>query len=366
MTPQDPQPQQSILVDASTDVGSAVLARALESADPAAIGRALRHDYVVVPVIRTATGELQTSVTRASETSDADLELCLFSSAKTYSMYLGDITGGEFSLQRGTSIGGFIRQHRERLARVTFDAAGPFPMTATPDDVLAVLDAQPDDDEVAWITDAPDAAAPPALADASRVSGFDLPLSGDWFAIAVDDEERRRSQIDELLAKQLGGVTVPVPMRNELARWLTEACVRAAAGGAQFMAYLLQRNDRGALALNVTLYWHELGPSAGVEGHLDAVGRRLKAELAPDARLSAAETPGGPLIRHSRIGAGSGELGAADIPLLLVDYWLEFPDKRGLCLVSFSTPHVELHDTMLTIADNIILGGAWIIDTPAE
>ncbi|MEC5168589.1 hypothetical protein [Glaciihabitans sp. GrIS 2.15] len=51
-----------ILIDRTTEVGSAALAAALAAKDVAAIGQALRHDYVVVPQIRTPEGELQVRV----------------------------------------------------------------------------------------------------------------------------------------------------------------------------------------------------------------------------------------------------------------------------------------------------------------
>jgi hypothetical protein len=53
------------------------------------------------------------------------------------------------------------------------------------------------------------------------------------------------------------------------------------------------------------------------------------------------------------------------MPLLVVDYWLEFPDQRGLCLLSFSSPHVDIRDRLQLVMDNIVLSGVWVVDAPA-
>lgn len=260
---------------------------------------------------------------------------------------------------------------------VMFDPAGPHPMQASVGDVYAALQPQPNDDDVAWVADpeaalaADDARGLASFPDdgdptASRGVGIDLPLSGDWFPINVGDEQERSKQVAGFVKKQLAKIGPAPVLRAELTRWLTETCVRAAAGGAQFLAFLLQHNKKGALALNLVLYWRELEPVLGGVGHLERMGERLKSELTPDARLVSATTPAGPLIRHSRVVAGAAELGASDVPLLVVDYWLEFPDHRGLCLVTFSSPQAELGETLLMVMDNVVLAGLWVLETAVE
>ncbi|WP_349898417.1 hypothetical protein [Parafrigoribacterium soli] len=364
-----------IVVDATELVGSARLAAALEAQDASAIGAALRHDFVVVPVTRNAAGEVETRVfAAASSTDDAPrYDLCLFSSTETFQRFLGDVSDREFALQRGSSLEGFLAQYVDFLDAVMFDPAGPHPITATAADALAALQPRPEDDDVAWVVEG-DLVDPIGLPDfpedadprASRVTGFDLPLSGDWFPISVDDPAQRDEQVAALVSQQLATLGPAPVLRAELTRWLTETCARAAAGGAQFLAYLLQRNKKGALALNLVLYWQELGPQLGGVSHLDAQGSRLRERLAPEGKLLTADTPAGPLIRYSRIAKGAEELGGSQVPLLLVDYWLEFPDRRGLCLIAFSSPQAELGDALLTLLDNIVLSGAWVLETAAE
>ncbi len=39
------------------------------------------------------------------------------------------------------------------------------------------------------------------------------------------------------------------------------------------------------------------------------------------------------------------------------------PDLRGLCLLSFSSPHVDIEPQLLLLMDNIVLTGAWVLET---
>ena len=146
----------SILVDRSTEVGSAALAAALKTQDVAAIGQALRHDYVVVPQLRAGTGDLQVRVFESEHPLGATpYELCLFSSTETFAAYLVDNEDREFALQRGLSLAPFLDQYSDLIERVVFDPAGPHPMMAAPEDVLLSLDPHPGDDDVAWAQSAP-------------------------------------------------------------------------------------------------------------------------------------------------------------------------------------------------------------------
>ena len=51
------------------------------------------------------------------------------------------------------------------------------------------------------------------------------------------------------------------------------------------------------------------------------------------------------------------ELSAA--PVGVIDYWLQFPDGQGLCLVSFSTPHLDQLAEVQRLSDAIVLAAAW-------
>ena len=329
-----------MLVDRSTEVGSAALAAALKRQDVAAIGQSLRHDYVAVPQLRTETGDLQVRVFESEHPLGATpYELCLFSSTETLAAYLGDNGDREFALQRGRSFSPFLEQYRDLIERVVFDPAGPHPMMAVPGDVLWSLEPHPGDDDVAWVQSAPGGtlgeAELPLDAERSTVVGLDIALSREWFVIELTDAAARDDQVSILVRQQLATLGPAPVLRAELERWLRESCERATSAGGRFLAYLLQRNEIAALALNVAMYWHPLGPAIGDVSHLDRLAARLRSGLTGGSELVGAETLAGPFVRHSRVGTGAAELGASETPLLLVDYWLQFPDLRGLCLLSF-------------------------------
>ncbi|NLF04478.1 MAG: hypothetical protein GX593_05680 [Actinomycetales bacterium] len=360
----------------SEDVGSARLRAALAARDISAIGRALRHDVVILPLLHDdATGQTQVQVIGfpAEGSTPAGVELCLFSSSAAYARFIGDSPDRSFALRRGSDLAPFLAQHHAVLARVAFDPAEPHAMTASPEDVLAILEPQPDDDDVAWLTegdegnpDAPLTGRVPerTLADGLEgmaVVGLEVPLPGEWVTLDLAKPRKLAKQISKLVDRQLKGLAPAPVLRDELTRWLTTVCERAAQARARTMAFLVQRSDDDALALTMTMYWHDLGPAVGEPSHLEPLARRL-AGLDDGGTVLRADTAAGPLVRHERVLHGGEELGIAKQPVLVLDYWLERPDGNGLALVSFSTPHVALTEHVRTLTDALILEGGWVLE----
>jgi hypothetical protein len=369
-------------VDPSTDVGSAALAAALATGDVDAIGRALRHDYVVVPLMRTEAGQTQTRVFAPDPPGAKPYELCLFSSVATFAAFIGDSGDRELALQRGPSLGPFLAHYSDVLDCVRFDPAGPHPLQASVADVLAVLVPRSGDDDVAWIAEGADAVGFDAIAPAAvapdllvgartpvRAVGFDLRLPRQWFVIDLVDLRVRDKQISQLVRKQLRVLgDRGVVLRRDVEGWLRTTAVRAASSGGQLLAFLLQRNETAALALSLVLYWHELGPSLPGDSHLDRVMISLRSRMSPEDELVGADTAAGPLVRHSHIERGADEVGGGGLPMLVLDYWLERPDGGGLVLLSFSTPHLDAREAIVLLTDTLVLHGAWVVDeeTPAQ
>ncbi len=77
--------------------------------------------------------------------------------------------------------------------------------------------------------------------------------------------------------------------------------------------------------------------------------------------LFGTETPAGPFVRHTHRAQGATEVGGEGLELLVTDYWLLFPDRRGLVLLSFSSPHPELREPLQLLADNVVLGASWVM-----
>ena len=333
------------------------LAAALAAMDPAAIGRALRQDFVVVPLMRGPEGETQTRVVEAGDPEgDRRWELHLFSSSQTFAAWIGENTdAGEFALQRGTSLIPLLDAYGPILRRVLFDTAGPHPVQVAPEDVRASLEPQPGDDDVRWITEGPEHGLRPG----ERVRGLDLFLGDDWAQIDLSSPASIEADTRALVDAQLSGVAPAPVLRGQLTAWLRQSARTAAGAGGRAMAYLTRRTEDAAASVAVTTYWQPLGaPPAG--GHLAAMGARLNADKAPGDLLVEASTAAGPLLRLTHRRLGPPELAAA--PVGVIDYWLPVPDGRGLCLVSFSTPHLEQLDAVQRLADAIVLAAAWDLE----
>ncbi|AYG03077.1 hypothetical protein [Gryllotalpicola protaetiae] len=352
---------EPIYVESAPDVGSERLTAALAAVDVPAIGQALRHDYVIVPLITTADGETQNRVYRTKEPEGGKaFDFGIFSSTEALSAFLGPDQSRLFEIVKGSELRDFLRTQQGAIKLVLFDPAGPHPVSATVEDVIWSLEPRLLDDDVAWATAEPGSGAS-AVAAGDRAIAIDTALSRDWAVVDVTDADTRRQQVRELLDTQLGGF-LNRKLRADFEAWFARASELALGAGGRFLAFLIRRSDKAAAAVNLALYWHELGPAIGDASHLERLTERLRAELAEGDELVGAETPAGPFVRNTRVRGAAAELEASDRPLLIVDYWLGFPDGRGLAQYSFSSPHVDQRDALLVLFDNIVVRSRWVMD----
>ncbi|MFI6425840.1 SseB family protein [Promicromonospora sp. NPDC050880] len=363
-------------VDPQSDVGSPALARALATGDRAAVARSLREDAVVVPVLDREDGTPQVQVFPAPEGADKPYQVCLFSSTETLAAFLGDAPERAFSLRRRESLAPFLTRHGAALHQVHLDPAGPHPMVATVEEILTALDPQPPADDPTGLFDETGTGisgeALHALGTVEEPGGFrglgiELNLPEHWAIIELDEPERRERQIRDIVKQQTAKLgDRSAPLRRDLREKLIEVADKAEAAGGKVMAYLLLPGQEATLALNLTLYWHDLGPEAGSSSHLQRVQDRIGGELGPDDALTRTETLSGPFLRHVRLGQGSEEVGGQNLPLLLVDYWAEAPGRQSVARLSFSTPHVGIRDEMLRLTDKVLFSTEWILGQPTE
>lgn len=103
--------------------------------------------------------------------------------------------------------------------------------------------------------------------------------------IELEDVAVRDEQVSQLVRQQLAALGPAPVLRAQLKRWLRQSCERATSAGGRFLAYLLQRNETAALALNVLMFWHALGPAIGDASHLDRLTERLRSTLEAEAEL---------------------------------------------------------------------------------
>ncbi len=128
-----------------TDAASEALASAILDADLDAVGRALRHDVVIVPLLL-EDGEPQLRVAKTS----AGLVLPLFSSSDAAQAAFG--ADAPFAVQFGSDLVPILERIGATLSTVLFDSAGARPLRTTPDELRAALEPRPEDDQVAWVT----------------------------------------------------------------------------------------------------------------------------------------------------------------------------------------------------------------------
>ncbi|MFI9486384.1 SseB family protein [Promicromonospora sp. NPDC052451] len=359
-----------------SDAGSVALARALAAGDRAAVGRALRDDVVVVPILDREDGTPQVQVFPAPEGSVRPYQLCLFSTTQTLATFLQDAPERAFSMRRRDSMAPFVTRHGAALEQVVIDPAGPSPMTFGVTDFLTALDPQPPADDPTGLFDETGTGisgeALHALGTVEEPGGFrglgiELNLPEHWAVIELDEPERRERQIRDIVKQQTAKLgDRSAPLRRDLREKLIEVADKAEAAGGKVMAYLLLPGQEATLALNLTLYWHDLGPEAGSSSHLQRVQDRIGADLGPDDALTRTETLSGPFLRHVRLGQGSEEVGGQNLPLLLVDYWAEAPGRQSVARLSFSTPHVGIRDEMLRLTDKVLFSTEWILGQPTE
>jgi len=355
----------------STDLGAA-----LATGDRAAVGRALREGPVIVPHLTRDDGTPQVRVFPAPDGSTAPYEVGLFSSAASLAAFLGDDPGRDFSLRRRDSLAPFLRRHGAALDRVVVDPAGPAPMVFTAPELLAALETAPVADDPTGFFDDTGAGISPEGRDAlatsekpggSRGIGIELNLPTHWVILDLEDPEARDREIREVVKRQTASLgDRGASLRRDLRDKMIDAAVKAASAGGQVMAYLVLEGTDAALALNLTLYWHDLGPETDGVPHLRRLQDRLGSRLGPDDALTRTETLSGPFLRHVRVGRGAEELGAQDVPLLLVDYWAEAPGRQSVARLAFSTPHVEIREQMLTLTDKVLFATEWLMSLPGD
>ena len=119
---------------------SQVLAEALERQDMAAVAFALRNGPTVVPLIKPGPrdspldgGEVWTY----RDASSGDVALLLFSDAANKPDNLPPAVG----LHSPYWLLNFLKRYEGEITTVFLDIAGPHPMQASPEDLLAALDA---------------------------------------------------------------------------------------------------------------------------------------------------------------------------------------------------------------------------------
>lgn len=360
MTP----PGGALPVGPDDPIGSPRLAAALASGDEEAIGRALRMDVVVVPLIRGADGTTQIRVVR----SDGRLDLVLFSSSSSLAQFLQDAATREFDVRRGPELTQFLEANRRELARVVFDPAGPHPVAAPVDAVIETLRPRADDDEVGWIAQSAPPSAEGAASPRAGAAGpapsretvdfrWAMPLRG-WVRVVPDELRGYPGRMTSQLAR--GARRLARAERDAVAAWVASGSLEAARDASlREVASLTEgRGDSGFVVL-ATRTWHPAASSPG--GDFDTVVARLAAAQGPDDELvSSGDSLVGRSVRHTYVTADPS---APDGRVVIVEYLLAFPDGDGFCRARFLSPHVAHRADLVRLTAPVVAGGQWVTRT---
>jgi len=117
---------------------SEALAQALEKQDMAAVALALRNGTTVVPLMKPGARDNPLDVGEVwtyRDPTTGEVALLLFSDAANKPASLPPAVG----LQSPGWLLAFLRTHREEITTVFLDIAGPHPMQAQPDELIAAL-----------------------------------------------------------------------------------------------------------------------------------------------------------------------------------------------------------------------------------
>jgi hypothetical protein len=190
-------------------------------------------------------------------------------------------------------------------------------------------------------------------ARAFRADGVGIVLPASWWTIDLRTEESRRRSVSRLVEQQLGRADHRASLRAELRRELGGAADQAAAAGGRLMAVSLMQAQGFPISATLTTYRM---PGGDLTGHgvaeLESV-MRSSAE-GDDVALDLAEGTLGAVLRRVSRRSGPAALSAEDVPMLVVDYWLDPDDGHGLMLLTFSTPLVELREVFLDLFDTVV------------
>lgn len=168
----------------------------------------------------------------------------------------------------------------------------------------------------------------------------------DWWRIDLSSAEEATLAVDRLVQRQFRGIDDQPVLRRQARAELVEAA-RQAAGSGGLMMWVSHQLVAG-YPLSASLVVSEM-PTAGPDG-IAGLAERLQ----DMGEVDTARAPAGPVLRRRTKGdaAASERLGAPE-PSLLVDYWLEAPD-RSVLLLAFSTPLAPFGDAMVELFDAVV------------
>ncbi|MDQ0488008.1 hypothetical protein OG986_18995 [Streptomyces cellulosae] len=168
---------------------------------------------------------------------------------------------------------------------------------------------------------------------------YELLLPEGWFRVGVEPESRERS-VDALVDRRFGGAdNVPHLKRRLREELLAQAAAAYDQGGIELY---LSMQQAGALTVPASLLVTLLPPGSVTEA----------------ADASAVELAAGTAVRR-RGCAGAGRGDGETLPSVTLDYQVPVPGTGAHLLLTFSTPLVQIADTMVELFDAVAGSLRW-------
>lgn len=190
-------------------------------------------------------------------------------------------------------------------------------------------------------------------------------VPGDWWLVPLVDAESRRRAVRGLVDRQFQGVDDQPHLKADLRQRLSVSAGEAAGANGRLMAVSIGQVGGIPLSATLTTYWIPLGAPAGSSHLEDLTTNLVDIDAGADGvRYDKAELGAGPALRRVRRQTSDDPaLTEEPTELVIVDYWIEVPDRGGLAQLTFSTPMVWWEEPMLALFDAIAATAHWQYDT---
>ncbi|MDM8084498.1 hypothetical protein QUV83_06970 [Cellulomonas cellasea] len=193
--------------------------------------------------------------------------------------------------------------------------------------------------------------ANPPEARLASTAGMTLLVPASWWVIALGDDVGLRRSVADLVDEQVGRRDQDAALRAALRARLTASAAQAAAAGGTLMAISLMTVEGVPVPATMTTY-RVPGLTLDDAGLSTLVDALASSDAVPDA-LDIAPGQFGPVVRRVCRRAGDDDLGATEITMLVVDYWLDAGDGGPVVQLTFSSPMVQVAAALLDLFDTV-------------
>jgi hypothetical protein len=185
-----------------------------------------------------------------------------------------------------------------------------------------------------------------------RVGAFGVLLPGSWWTVDLRDEAARRRSVASLVERQVGRDDSRASLRADLRSTMSRTAEDAARAGGRLLAVSLMEVD--GIPIPATLTMYRVAGAALNDAGAEELARVLRQSQQPNDQIDTAEGPLGPVLRRVSRRQGDGQVGGADVTLLVADYWLDPDDGHGLMSLNFTSPLTIMHDALVDLFDAIV------------